>query len=185
VDPGVTGAALVLLLAGDPVTPAPVAAAPTRTLSEWQTLLAREERNFEWWRWSWIAGYGALTAANLSVVPFTPDHETRVDLYVGAASSALAVVPLLVFSQPEYDAHDPECVSAEACAGATWRRIAAFQRDCQSPLMHVINLAYNAAVGAVLGFGYGHWRSAALNFGVGSLLGELQILTQPTGALRY
>jgi hypothetical protein len=180
VDPGVITPLLALLWAA-PVPEAGSGLALPQLLS----LLEHEERKYEIWRWGWTAGYGALTAASLAFVPGTPDHDTRVDLYVGAASSALATLPLLVFSQPQHDPTDAACaVSAEACAQASLRRVAAFQRECQGPLMHALNFGYNAAVGGLLGFGYGHWRAAALNFGVGSLLGEVQILTQPTGAMR-
>jgi len=192
VDPGVIGGAVIaILLVGVPAPATPSAAAfdtpvgPWARLAELQTLLAREERNFELWRWSWTIGYGMLSAVNLYFVPTAP-REDRIDLYVGAGASALALAPLLLWSQPEYRPTDAACsASPLACAENTWRRVATFQRESQGLMVHVINFAYNAAVGALLGFGYGHWRAAALNFGVGSALGEVQILTQPTRAIRF
>jgi hypothetical protein len=48
---------------------------------------------------------------------------------------------------------------------------------------HVFGDVGSLAIGAVLGFGLGHWRGAALQAGGGIVITELQIFTQPTGAV--
>lgn len=40
------------------------------------------------------------------------------------------------------------------------------------------------AGGLVLGIGYGHWAGGALNAGIGIVVVELKMLTQPTGSVR-
>jgi hypothetical protein len=146
-----------------------------------EATLDSEQRRFEIWRWSWTAGYGALTVGSLALVPSTPPAD-RVDLYTGAVTSALAIAPPFLFPQPAHSCQPgPERL---ACAQATLDRVAAFQREGRGLLMHAINLAYNALAAGFLAIGYGRWRSAALTFAGGFALGELQIFTQPQGAAR-
>jgi hypothetical protein len=109
-----------------------------------------------------------------------------VDLYTGAISSAIGIAPLLFLPQPTRAA-GPACAPGAGrlgCAEATVAEVAAFQRQGRGLLAQAINVAYSALWGAVLGFGYGRWRSAAFTFGSGILIGELQIFTQPQGAVR-
>lgn len=61
---------------------------------------------------------------------------------------------------------------------------AANEAFCSSWLLHVGNVVLNAAVGLVLGIGWHRWEAAAINFGVGTALGEVMIFTQPTGLVR-
>jgi hypothetical protein len=142
-----------------------------------------EERRFETWRWGWVAGFAALAAANLAVAPALP-KESRIDAWTGAACSAVALPPLFIFRQP-----DPSRCAASGptenrlrCAEATLSAVARSQRAARSWPMHAVNIGFNLAVSAFLGLGYGRWRSAALNLGGGTLVGELQILTHPRSA---
>jgi hypothetical protein len=144
--------------------------------------LAQQERAFQRWRWAWVGIYTGLTVGNLVLAPFTARRD-RIDLYVGAASSAVAIPPLFIFTQPRLD--EPPCAleSRLACAEQKLYDVAAFQREARGWVPHVATFVVNAAAGAVLGFGYGRWRSAALTFGIGMAIGEVQIFTQPRGAL--
>ncbi|MHB8877432.1 MAG: hypothetical protein ACYC8T_27385, partial [Myxococcaceae bacterium] len=64
-----------------------------------------------------------------------------------------------------------------------------FLRDAEgeafgvSWLLHGANVVFNVAVGLVLGLGWGHWESGAINAAAGIAIGEVMILTQPTGVV--
>ena len=51
-------------------------------------------------------------------------------------------------------------------------------------LGHALPLRGVIAGGLVLGIGYGHWAGGALNAGIGIVVVELKMLTQPTGSVR-
>jgi hypothetical protein len=143
--------------------------------------LEHQERAFQGWRWAWVGIYTALTVGNLVAASYT-ERKDRIDLYVGAASSAVAIPPLFIFTQPRLG--EPPCAleSRLACAEQKRFDVAMFQREARGWVPHVATFVVNAAAGAVLGFGYGRWRSAALTFGIGMAIGEVQIFTQPVGA---
>jgi hypothetical protein len=146
-----------------------------------EAALDSEAHRFATWRWSWTAAYGALTLGSLALVPRTA-REDRVDLYTGAVTSALAIVPPFVFGQPVRAC--PSGPGRLTCAQATLDEVAAYQRDGRGLLMHAINLAYNALAAGFLAIGYRRWGPAAVTFAGGFALGELQIFTQPDGAAR-
>ena len=54
------------------------------------------------------------------------------------------------------------------------------ERDNVAWYNHLLNVAFNAGIGLVLGLGYGHWLSALLNFLAGVAIGEGTIFTSPT-----
>jgi hypothetical protein len=143
--------------------------------------LAQQERAFQRWRWAWAGIYSALTVGNLALVPFTA-RKDRIDLYVGAATSVIGVPPLFLFTQPRLG-EKPCALARLTCAEQKLGEVAAFQRDARGWLSHAATFAVNAAGAAVLGFGYDRWRSAALSFGIGMAIGEVQIFTAPRGAL--
>lgn len=179
----VIGALPVVVLLAAPTIPAEaVAGSPEAQVAAVEARLEQQDRAFTRWRWGWAATFAALTAANLAFVPVVP-RQDRIDLYVGAATSAIAIPPVFLLSQPSPRAGEPCAGERLACARARLGEVAAFQRAARGWPMHLINLAFNAAAGAFLGFGYERWPSAVLTFGVGAALGELQILTHPSGAL--
>jgi hypothetical protein len=168
------GALAILIVLG---VARPVAADQTR---EVEARLAQQERSFQRWRWAWAGIYSALTIGNLALVPFTA-RKDRIDLYVGATTSAIGIPPLFLFPQPRLG--EPCGAARLTCAEQKLTAVAAFQREARGWVPHVATFAVNAAAGAVLGFGYQRWRSAALAFGAGMAIGEVQIFTAPRGAL--
>lgn len=137
--------------------------------------LSLEEAKFRRWRAAWTVTFSALAVGNLALVPAVR-REDRIDFYVGAATSAAAIPLTLAFRQPE--------PAPFIDRDAAWRAVGDYQRGAHSWPMHAINLAFNAAVSAFLGFGYGRWPSAAANLVVGTAMGEYQIYTHPDGAVR-
>jgi hypothetical protein len=153
-----------------------------RAAAELEARLVQQDQAFTRWRWGWAATFATLTVANLALVPVVP-RDVRIDLYVGTTTSALAIAPLFLLSQPSLDS-GPPCAGARLpCARAKLDEVARFQRAARSWPVHLLNVVFNAAAGAVLGFGYDRWASAAVTFGVGVAIGELQIFTHPRGAL--
>ncbi len=62
-------------------------------------------------------------------------------------------------------------------------RDAANERFRRGWIAHVSALTFNLAIGAVLGFGLGHWRAAALQAATRIAISETQILTHPAGTI--
>ena len=165
--------------------------------------LSHGARSARRWTWGWGIGIGAATVANLAVIPFV-SQEDRIDWYVGAATTIVGVVPLLIAPldvigdarelrakiatlPPGWDqrADDAGAEREEICAlvaDAELRlvRSAKNQADGQRWWLHVGNVALNVGVGLFLGIGYHHWGAGAWNAIGGSLIGEAIILTQPT-----
>ena len=119
-------------------------------------------------------------------------REDRVDWYVGAGTTAIGVVPLLIAPLDVVeDAHvlhagilaappgDDVCRRL-ADAETRLARDARNQEDGQRWWLHVANVALNTGVGLFLGLGYHHWGAGILNMVTGVIIGELIIYTQPT-----
>jgi hypothetical protein len=184
--------AVVALAAGAPARAATptiqAAAAPPAAglrLVPIDVVLAREERRFVIWRWTWTATYAAFALGSIAALPLV-DRESRIDFYTGAVTSTLAIVPTLLFRQPSPPAPsygspgDDDAAGRLRLAEARAIEIAAYQRAARGPAAHIVNLAFNAAVSLFLGLGFDRWPSAGLNFVGGTILGEAQIYTHPS-----
>jgi hypothetical protein len=146
------------------------------------------------WTWSWGIGIGVATIGNLIPLFFVAP-EDRVDWYVGAATTVVGVVPLLI--APLDVVGDSRSLSARlalrgptddvcvllADAEAKLVRDAKNQADGQRWWLHVGNVVLNTGVGLFLGIGYHHWKAGAFNAIFGSAIGEAIILTQPTSSI--
>jgi hypothetical protein len=147
------------------------------------------------WTWGWGAGIATATVANLVPLLFV-DRESRIDWYVGAATTAVGIVPLLI--APLDVIEDARALHARvaampstgedvcvvlADAEVRLARDAQNQADGQRWWLHVGNVVLNTGVGLFLGLGYNHWKAGAFNIVVGSAIGEAIILTQPTGSI--
>jgi len=150
------------------------------------------------WAWGWGGGIGAAGVANLAVVPFVRPQD-RIDWYVGAASSAVGVIPLWLFPLAvvrdarelhERNAHLPSPAEPSDDGGGICARLADAEtrlvRDAEDQAaqqrwwVHAGNVAFNTGVLLFLGLGYQHWLSGIINGAAGVLVGEALILTQPT-----
>jgi len=213
VTAGVTGrvlrAAVVALSVA--LMPATVAACPlppaadaalldidgARRLAWIDTHLTETARRARIWTWGWGAGLVVATGANLVPLAFVPADQ-RIDWYVGAGTTVIGIVPLLIAPLDVIaDARDlrqqiarrsGEDSDADVCrlladAEARLARDAANQIDGQRWWLHVGNVVLNAGVGLFLGLGFHHWGAGALNAISGSVIGEAIILTQPTGSI--
>ena len=146
------------------------------------------------WTWGWGIGIGAATVANLAPLPFVA-KENRIDWYVGAGTTIIGIVPLLIAPLDVVtDAKQVRAAMARDLNEATVCRLLADaetklirdaenQEDGQRWWMHAANVALNTGVGLFLGLGYHHWGAGVLNTVGGSAIGEAIILTQPTGSI--
>lgn len=168
-------------------TAAPVAAAPTCDAGDARASLAAEATHFEYWRWSWVAAYGALTAGQLAVVgagwnPIGADDRAfRDSRYVGAAESGIGAIAMLL--APHIDAPDADLVvTADPCADAAALAAARARAGKLERTLfwgsHAGNLAVNVAGSLVLAHETS-WSTAALAFALGYPIGLLNTYTMP------
>jgi hypothetical protein len=172
---------------------AALAALPAETRVDFiRARLGAERPRARNWRRGFTIGYGALATGQAAALPSTSDAAGRASLGVGAASAALGVVALYAF--PLTVIEDAPRISSlaagprERCAvlteaDAALVRGAASEARGSGATAHLANLGVNAALGLVLGLGHHRWNEATIVFGVGSLVGEAQIGTQPTGLI--
>lgn len=141
------------------------------------------------WAASWGAGLGALTIGQLALVPAVP-REERVDFYVGAVASGIGALSRVVFMPVVLR----ERRKLARFRGTACERLAAHERAVVASAkgerqgralwMHGITLAYNAAVGLVLGLAFDRPVPANRLASIGAVIGELMIITQPTVMMR-
>jgi hypothetical protein len=147
------------------------------------------------WTWGWGIGIVAATMGNLAPLPFVARGD-RIDWYVGAGTTIVGLVPLLIAPldvvadarrlhvQVMADTSADHVCRWLADAEATLVRDAKNQSDGQRWWLHVGNVLLNTGVGLFLGLGYHHWGAGAWNAFGGSAIGEAIILTQPMGTIQ-
>ena len=153
--------------------------------------LVQDGQDARTWKWQWVSAYGVLAAGQLLSAPFASTLDQRPGLYVGGAAALVGAVPLLAMplhvgkDGPVFDSKVKAATPADACAlikegeelmlhdahneaiGGSW-------------IMHVVNVVYNGAVAVILGLGFHNWTSGIISGGVGALVGEAMVFSQPT-----
>jgi hypothetical protein len=164
---------------------------PTQRLHALSRLFTAEATRASRWTAGWALGYTALTLGQLLAVPALA-AEDRPDWYLGAASSAVGVAFVLIdplevrdaaegFSQRAARATSPEEVCALLVEGeGLLERSADHEVSGRKWYVHAANVAFNLGVGLLIGLGFKHWGSAALNAAMGIAIGEGTIFTSPT-----
>lgn len=175
-----------------------MAMAPARASAQEQDTRIREieaelgplEAPVERWWWSWLAIHLALAAGQATWAAVTDDHGTRVDRLTGMTSALLGAGMLLVFVPPEMSA--PDDLAEHAGASTLERRrhaedvfadVVRAEHRAHSLLNHLLLFGWAIASGTFLWLGYDRPVSGALQAGSVVLIGELRILTRPTGAI--
>jgi len=142
-----------------------------------------------WWN-GWMAAYAGLTAGQGGAAGLSADRDTRADLGVGAATSFLGAVGVLISRLPEIDAAaktlrampaDGEDAGRARDEAATLLReqAANAEREEHSWVAHALNFIVAAGSSLVLWKGFDRGTSSATNFATSLAVGELQIWTQP------
>jgi hypothetical protein len=153
-------------------------------------LMSQEAAKLRTWIHAWQGGLLMVTAGQVAALPLV-SKDDRIDLYIGSASSLFGLValtltaPALISEAPKFEARaaDPavdRCVLAED-GQRILKQGAAEEAFGTGVTAHAGNAVFNLALGALLGFGFGHWESALCNVLAGTAIGEALILTQPTG----
>jgi hypothetical protein len=156
------------------------------------THLSRTATAARLWTYGWGAGLMVAGVGSLVTAPFVPRRD-RIDWYVTGGSAFVGVAPLLIEPlavMADADALHKLINTHRAAANLCWvlsdaeKRLVRDARDqafWRSPWIHVANIAFNTAIGLLLGFGFHHWLSGILNATLGSAAGEVFIFTQPNG----
>lgn len=153
--------------------------------------ISEESRKGTRWRNVWGSVYAGMTMAQLIAVPIAAEPD-RVDWWVGAATSMIGVTFSLM--DPLKSVTDgPGFVAQAEKPGDTCALIAegerilfadaTKERISTSWFMHVGNILLNTGVALVLGLGWKHWVTGAINGSVGAAIGEATMFTAPTGAI--
>ena len=137
------------------------------------------------WALSWGLTYTALTAGLFTASAFV-DPQDRVDLYVGGASAGIGLVSRAILlprawlerrrlRRTEFETTCQELAAYEQAM----LRAARSEKRGRALFTHLTALAYNAAVGFTLGFGFKRPLSANRQFSIGAVVGQTMLVTQP------
>jgi hypothetical protein len=163
-----------------------------------QQRLDVDARQTRVWYWAWMVTGTALLVGQGVAAPLTTG-DTQKEMIAGALTSTfipgmlLLHPPPVLSDAPRLDAR----IAATSVGGSLGdpcivlpRAQELVSRDATDQALatgwfaHVFVVGGNIVVGLILGLGYGDW-AGALKQGIGgSVVGELQILTLPTGALK-
>jgi hypothetical protein len=158
-----------------------------------QEHLRRDAANARMWGLGWTATSLATGAAGLTLGLLESDRDKRTGSFIWAGTSLIIPAKVLFFpfhvmgDSRELDASDPRELGT--CAGLA-RAEASLVRDAEQEeggtawYSHAIAIGFNVALGAILGYALDDWGNNAAAAGIGIALSELQILTQPMGAVR-
>jgi hypothetical protein len=142
------------------------------------------------WSWGWGIGWTALATTNVVLGIIATDPAVRVDNFIAGFPGYLTPIgmlalPLTVMGnnatlESKIPSSGPTCAQL-AEAEELFRLSAESQATKAGLITHVIGLVANAGVLLGIGFATGHWTTGAISAGVGLVLAEATVLTQPTG----
>jgi hypothetical protein len=146
------------------------------------------------WKLLWGAGYGLITMGQLALLSVTLASDSP-DWVVGAAASSVGFATIVVGGLEVTEeghrfverarAATPEQTCALLIDGERMLREGAAAESFSTGFVaHAANVLFNVGMGLVLGLGYGHWRTAGINFGVGTVIGGATAFTRPTGLVK-
>jgi hypothetical protein len=150
------------------------------------------------WTWAWSGiGFG-LAAGQYALIPLVPKDKRFEEAFEATAAlyipAGIAVLPLRVRSdratleQFLADTETPAGPMAPCLRLERAEELAALSADDEaahtSALQHVVTIVLSAGYAAILGFAFKDGVGMAWNGGSAVVLGEAQLLTSPTGAVR-
>lgn len=157
-----------------------------------QRELGAQARYATQWQTTWFLARSAVLAGEFGLAIVSADAADRTDAVVVGLFALAPPVGTLLFGLrvardgPRFLRLDHLDTDASRCAYVA-RGEQFFARDARNEdenrgwVQHALHIAGSTALFLILGVGYDHWRNAILNLVAGIGLGELQILTQPTG----
>lgn len=153
-----------------------------------------EAKNIGTWKLLSGAAFALLVVGQLAIAPlFEPD--VRPDYYFGAGYSALGLASTLLpapvvfeggaaFARAAAEATDENRCALIAQGERLLEQSAAAEALTTSWYLHVVNVAVNLSLGAILGFGYHHWSNAVINTIAGIAISETVLFTKPRGLIK-
>jgi len=161
---------------------------PAQRLGFLRQQLGDEARRTSVWTIAWIAANGVLLAGTAGMIPFYA-KESRVDLYVGLGATTIAALPLVLLPPGiERDGAEfarlagqapPDSCALIASGEELLARYGAEQSGYMQWSQHLMNAAYNIAVGLVLGLAFNRWQTGGTAMLSGFTIGEVVMFTQP------
>lgn len=157
-----------------------------------QRELGAQARYATQWQTTWFLARSAVVASEFGLAIVSADAGDRTDSVIIGLFALAPPVGTLLFGLrvardgPRFLHLDHLDTDASRCAYVA-RGEQFFARDAKNEdenrgwVQHALHIAGSTALFFILGLGYDHWRNAVLNLVAGIGLGELQILTQPTG----
>ncbi|HZS41389.1 MAG TPA: hypothetical protein VFF06_31385 [Polyangia bacterium] len=156
--------------------------------------LTRDASRMRIWREAWIGIYGAVTVANGIGLALSNNTTDYIDWGLGVGSSAVGLITVLI---PRKVLHDSRWLSrrigdappgtdvCELVAEAERVLIADAHDEAftTSPLAHAGSFLFNLGIAVSL-IAIGHLDEALMHGFVGLVVGEVQIDTMPTGAVK-
>jgi len=188
-------AALAVLMAAPAVARAQPCADSEERLGFVSERLRADARDARVWQWGWGLGFSALAVGQAGLALTRSDRGERAELYVGAGKSVLGLVPVLLVPVPAM--RDAGVIDGQlaAAAGGDGRcallpeaelslgRSADDEAFARSWLAHTATVAVNGGGLLLVGIGYHRWVTGSVGAVVGTVIGEIEIFTRPTGAL--
>lgn len=146
--------------------------------------IERNNRHIEIWNATWFAIYGTATAAQLTLAIALDDGDDRAIYGVGAGRAAIAAlaVPVLGIRTRAVPSTTGSACADLAIASATLAENVRLHARGRGWLKHAGAVGLNLAALLTLGLGFDLWERGAIGFGIGMVMGEIQIYTQPMGS---
>jgi len=147
-------------------------------------LLDRDARHARIWFWGFTAAYALSAAAQTTLALVLDDPGLRIDAAVRASTSFLAVGGMIISPIPNVwraadDAHRTGDVAA------AMSRAARAETRASAWYNHLLVGVVAITGGMVLWLGYDRPVSGAIVFGTSVVVGEANLLTLPTRAMRW
>jgi hypothetical protein len=160
--------------------------------------LSADARRTRGWYWAWMATGTALLAGQATLATLVHGDE-RVEFVAGAATSVF--IPAILLLHPPSVLDDALVLDARLEATTVDGRLgdpciarertrellardAADETLATGWIAHSFVIGGNIAVGLLLGLAFHDWWGAGKQAVGGSIVGEIQILTLPAGALK-
>ena len=162
---------------------------------EFQKVVNHDRKSAQRWWYGWLAGYSAATAGQ-GIVYFTTDEKaTRQDMALGAATTFLGAVGVLLtpivppkssYEVPDIRASDSVNVYFDiANSEKLLKEIAQREKEGRSWKFHAVSGAVNIGSGLITWLGFKRsLMDGVVNFAINTVITETQIWTQPVRAIK-
>ncbi len=147
----------------------------------------QEVQGLHTWSFAWGSLYAVVGAAQLGVLGWTKDPGTKIDLSIGTASAGFGAVTLFLLPmrlmQPMANAraqwNNPDRCALLAEAERAMVQVARDEAFGKSWLAQSGNVLVNLGLVLISGLGFHRWKEGLISGGIGLVVGETNLWTQP------